>query len=72
MARARIKELDNVAMRLSVFIRSLVNLDRLTNSEIVGRLFFWWFGPGFVLLGVETFGILPRGITSEVPATVAN
>jgi len=30
------------------FLRSAVSFDGLTRGEIFSRLFFWWFGPGFV------------------------
>ena len=32
------------------FLRSAVDFDGLTRGEIFSRLFFWWFGPGFVAL----------------------
>jgi hypothetical protein len=31
-----------------VFLRSAVSFEGLTRGEIFTRLFFWWFGPGFV------------------------
>jgi len=58
-----------MAVNVPVFVRSLVDFDRLATSEIVGRLFFWWFGPGFLLLGVEFSGVLPKGVASATPAT---
>jgi len=30
------------------FLRSVVSFEGLTRGEIFSRLFFWWFGPGFV------------------------
>ena len=30
------------------FLRSAVSFEGLTRGEIFSRLFFWWFGPGFV------------------------
>jgi hypothetical protein len=30
------------------FLRSAVTFEGLTRGEIFSRLFFWWFGPGFV------------------------
>ena len=31
------------------FLRSAVSFEGLTRGEIFSRLFFWWFGPGFVV-----------------------
>jgi hypothetical protein len=35
------------------FLRSAVIFDGLTRGEIFSRLFFWWFGPGFVALFLD-------------------
>jgi hypothetical protein len=37
-----------------VFLRTFVEFDGLTASEIVARLFAWWFGPGLVALFTST------------------
>lgn len=37
------------------FLRSFVSFEGLTRSEIFSRLFFWWFGPSFVLFFLSTW-----------------
>ena len=32
------------------FLRSAVSFEGLTRGEIFSRLFFWWFGPSFILV----------------------
>lgn len=32
-------------------------------------MFFWWFGPGFLVLGASLSGVLPKGVASATPAT---
>jgi len=32
------------------FLRSAISFEGLTRGEIFSRLFFWWFGPSFVLV----------------------